>query len=167
MKRHCSLCWILLVFVLSGCSSYKLGSYHNPGYHTIFIENFKSAVDEPALENLVTTTVIQQFQNDGTLVVTTADKADVILSGKITKFEMSPVRYSRANEVTPTEASLTMNVTFVVTRRDNEKLVIKGVAEGSTSFFIGSDLQSDKRQGVPLAAAKLGKNMVSLLVDGW
>ncbi len=151
----------------SGCASYQLGAIHDPGFKTIFVENFKSEVDEPALENLVTTSVIQQFQKDGTIEVTDAAHADVILQGRIVSFEMSPIRYSRANELTPTEASMSIGVKYHLTKRGETKPYSESSATGTTSFFIGNDLQSDKRQGVPLASQNLGRQMVAALADGW
>ncbi|MBI4024884.1 MAG: LptE family protein [Verrucomicrobia bacterium] len=167
MKLHTAALLAVILAAITGCSSYHLGSVHDPGFKTIFIENFKSEVDEPALENLVTTTVIQQFQRDGTLQVADPKEADVILRGRITSFKMSPVRYSRANEVTPTEASMSIGVRYTLTKHGETKPYHEGEASGETSFFIGSDLQSDKRQGVPLASEKLGRNMVAALVEGW
>lgn len=160
---------LLLPFLtlIPGCASYKLGANHDPGFKTIYIENFKSEVDEPALETLVTTTVSQQFQRDGTVTITTSDSANVILKGRITSFETTPVRYSRANEITPTQATMTIGVHYTLTRQGKKKPYHEGVVSGSTSFFIGNDLQSDKRQGVPLAAAKLGQSLVSSLLEAW
>lgn len=155
------------LLLLTGCSSYKVGAVHDPGFKTIYIENFKSDVEEPGLENLVTTTVIQQFQRDGTLRVTDVAQADVVLRARIDSFEMSPVRYSRANELTPTEATMTIGVHYSLTRRGEKEPYDKASAAGTTSFFIGSDLQSDKRQGVPLAAERLGRNIVSNIADAW
>jgi hypothetical protein len=159
--------FLILVPILVGCASYQLGSVSDPGFQTVFIENFKSDVDEPLLENLVTTTVIQQFQNDGTVRVTSAKEADVILRGRIDSFDMTPIRYSRANELTPVEANMTIGVTYNLTRRGETKPFRQSKAIGTSTFFIGNDLQSDKRQGVPLASERLGRQMVSDLVDGW
>lgn len=167
MKYHilASVSLILTLFC-QGCA-YQVGSIHDPGFKTIFIENFRSDVDEPALESLVTTTVIKEFQKDGTLRVTDEDEADVIMRGVIQKFEMTPVLYSRQNEITPTETSMVIGVRYSLTKRGDTKPYYHGTAEGSSSFFIGNDLQSDKRQGVPLAAAQLGRKIVQSLADGW
>ena len=151
----------------SGCASYHVGSIHDPGFKTIFIENFKSDVDEPGLENLVTTTVIKEFQRDGTIEVTSADLADVILRGRITSYELSPVRFSRSDEITPIETSLTIGVHYTLTKRNQTKPFVESQASGNRSFFIGNDLQSDKRQGVPLAAEVLARQIVANLADGW
>ncbi len=158
---------VVLVLSLTGCASYKLGAVHDPGFKTIFVENLKSDVDEPGLENLVSTTIVRAIQNDGTVQVTTPETADVILRGRITKFEMSPVLYSRSNEITPTEATMNIGVTYTMSRRGEKTPYYHGNAAGTTTLFIGSDLQSDKRQGVPLAAEDLGRKIVSQFADAW
>ncbi len=157
----------VLALGLLGCSSYKLGTYHDPGFKTIFVENLRSEVDEPGLENLVSTTIVRQIQKDGTVQVTNLEDADVILRGHINEFEMTPVRYSHSNEITPTEANMTIGITYTLTRKKAKESFYRGHATGTTSLFIGSDLQSDKRQGVPLAAEDLGRKVVSQFVDAW
>ena len=167
MSARTPLLLAAVAALLCGCASYKLGKIHDPGFKTIFIENFKSQVDEPGLENLVTTTIIQQFQMDGTLTVTDEASADVVLRGKIIDFTMAAVRYSRSNEITPVESTLSLSVAYTLTKRGETSAYQNGTASGTTSLFIGSDLQSDKRQGIPLAAAKAGRQIVSQLVEGW
>lgn len=158
---------VFCLFLLSGCAGYQLGSTKDPGFKRIFIENFRSEVEEPELEHLVTTTIIQQFQRDGTVQVTDREHADAILQGTIDKFELSPLRYSRQNELSTTQASMSIGVRYFVTKKGQSKPFITSRAQGSTSFFVGSDLQSDKRQGVPLAAQELGKQIVANIVEGW
>lgn len=167
MKTTLLLPSLCLVLLGSGCA-YKVGAVHDPGFKTIFVENFKSDVDQPQLENMVSTTIIQQFQRDGTLEVTSEERAEVILKGKIVSFETTPVRYSRTNELTPTEVSMTIGVEYSLTKRGESKPYADHLkATGSSSFFIGDDLQSDKKQGVPIAAARLGQAIVAKIVDGW
>ena len=97
---------------------------------------------------------------DGTLTVTDESKADVVLRGKIIAFTMSPVRYSRQNEITPSQVTLSLGVAYTLVKRGEKKPYQESAASGDTSLFVGSDLQSDKRQGVPLAAAKIGRQIV-------
>ena len=160
---------VLLTCLLSlaGCASYRMGAVRKLDFKTIYIENFKSDVDEPALETLVTTTIIKEFQRDGSIEVTSREHADVILQGRISKYQMAPTRSSRENEKTPTESSLSISVDYTLTKKGQTAIWSKGSAAGSANFFIGSDLQSDKRQGVPLAAERIGKQIVSSLVEGW
>jgi hypothetical protein len=162
-----SLIFSLSVILMVGCSSYHLGEVHDPGFKKIYIENFRSEIDEPELENLVSTSIVQQFQKDGTIEVTDRDQADVILRGTIDHFELTPMRYSRQNELTTTQASMTIGARYTLTKKGQSTPYQKLRAEGSTLFFVGSDIQSDKRQGVPLAAQDLGRHIVTNLVDGW
>jgi hypothetical protein len=167
MNLFHSILSIGILFLTSGCASYRFGNASDPGFKSIFIENFRNDSDEPHLENLVTTTVIKEFQNDGTLIVTDASSAEVILQGRIITFQMSPVLYSRQNEITPTQVSMSIGVKYSLTRRGQKKAFREGQATGSSTFFIGGDLQSDKRLGVPLASEELGRNMVSDLSGSW
>jgi hypothetical protein len=38
---------------------------------------------------------------------------------------------------------------------------------GTTSFFVGNDLNSDERQALPLAAEELAVNLVTQVSEGW
>jgi len=80
---------------------------------------------------------------------------------------MSPMRYSRDNELTTTQVSLTIGARYTLTKKNQSVPYLTSKAQGSTLFFVGSDIQSDKRQGVPLAAQDLGNKIVTSLVDGW
>jgi len=157
---------LLGAILLSGCA-YKLGTVHDPGYKRMFVENFRSDVDEPGLENLVSTTIVKQIQNDGTVQVTSLEDADVVLRGRIVEFKMTPVTYSRSNELTPTEATMSITASYTITRKGETSPLYKGRITGNTSLFIGNDLQSDKRQGVPLAAEDLGRQIISQIADQW
>jgi hypothetical protein len=156
----------ILLILNSGCA-YKLGSVGDPGFKKLFIENFKNEADEPRLENIVTTTIIQQFHNDGTIEIVPASEADVILRGTITQLTTSPVRFARSNEITPTEVNLSIIVQYTLTKKGESKPYRKATASGASRFFIGDDLQSDKRQGIPLAAEKIGQSIISTLVETW
>jgi hypothetical protein len=155
-----------LLILNAGCA-YKLGSVGDPGFKKLFVENFKNEADEPRLENIVTTTVIQQFHNDGTIEIVPASEADVMMRGTITQFSMTPVRFARSNEITPTEVNLSITVQYTLTKKGASHPYSKGAASGTSRFFIGDDLQSDKRQGIPIAAEKLGQNIISTLVETW
>jgi hypothetical protein len=155
-----------IIVQFSGCA-YNLGNTSEPSFETLFIENFQSEVSEPALENLVTTSVIQEFQRDGTLRITRRENAEVVMRGVISGFNLSPQRYSRQNELTPIEASMSITVQYTLTRRGETRPFLIASETGTASFFVTSDIQSDKRQGVPIAAQNLGRNIVTRLVDTW
>jgi hypothetical protein len=51
--------------------------------------------------------------------------------------------------------------------RDGKELVPPTEVAGTTSFFVGTDVTTDERQALPLAAEELAVHLVSQLSEGW
>ena len=167
MKKAFAL--LLLPFLLEGCAGYKLGPA-KPGYlrnvHAIAVPTFTNNTLDPRLEVLVTNTAIKQFQQDGTFRIANADTADATLKCEIAGVGRSPARSVRGNVLSTTEFNLTMTVKYTLVGRDKQTLTA-GAVSGSTSFFVGSDVNTDQRQAMPLAAEELARHLVSQLSEGW
>jgi len=155
---------------LAGCLGYHIGPV-KPQYlgdvHTIAIPTFKNQTLQPRIEVLVTGTVIKQFQQDGTFRIASNENADAILEGQIINVSRSPARSVRGNVLATTEFNLVMRVKYRLVGRDGHPLGPQGVASGTTSFFVGSDVATDERQALPLASEQLATQLVSQLSEGW
>ena len=160
---------LLLASLLEGCGGYQLGPA-TPGYlrnvHAIAIPTFTNTTLEPRLEVLVTNTAIKQFQQDGTFRIVNADAADATLKAEIVGVGRSPARSVRGNVLSTTEFALSLTVKYKLVGRDGKDLTA-GAVGGSTSFFVGSDVNTDQRQAMPLAAEELARHLVSQLSEGW
>jgi hypothetical protein len=160
---------LLLAFLFEGCAGYQLGPA-TPGYlrkvHTIAVPTFGNTTLVPRIEVLVTGTVIKQFQQDGTFRIVNTDVADATLKAEITAVNRSPARSLRGNVLSTTEFSLTVSVKYTLLGRDGQALGSGGTS-GGTSFFVGSDVSTDERQALPLAAEELARHLVSQLSEGW
>jgi hypothetical protein len=161
---------LLLAFLLEGCAGYKLGPA-TPGYlrqvHTIAVPTFANSTLTPRIEVLITGTVIKQFQQDGTFRIVDADAADATLKGEIVGVSRSPARSVRGNVLSTTECNLSVTVKDTLFGRDGKPLGPAAGVGGSTSFFVGSDVATDERQALPLAAEELARHLVSQLSEGW
>lgn len=168
MKKAFAL--LLLAFLLEGCAGYHLGPA-TPGYlknvHSIAIPTFSNSTLTPRIEVLVTNTVIKQFQQDGTFRIANADAADATLKAEIVGVNRSPARSVRGNVLATTEFNFTLTVKYTLMGRDQKPLSGGGAVSGSTSFFVGTDVATDERQALPLAAEELARHMVSQLSEGW
>lgn len=120
----------------------------------------------PRVEALVTGTVIKQFQQDGTFRIVSSDNADAILKAEIVSVGRSPARSVRGNVLSTTEFNLSLAVKYTLQGPDG-KALSSGTASGNTSFFVGSDVATDERQALPLAAEELARHLVSQLSEGW
>lgn len=160
---------LLLAFVAGGCAGYHLGPAtpaHLSHIKTIAVPTFANTTLVPRIEALVTGTVIKQFQQDGTFRIAGEDQADAVLKGEIIGVGRSPTRSVRGNVLSTTEFNLHLRVRYSLVGRDGKVLSVSG-ASGSTSFFVGSDVATDERQALPLAAEELATQLVSQLSEGW
>jgi outer membrane lipopolysaccharide assembly protein LptE/RlpB len=160
---------LLLAYLFGGCAGYHVGPAtpaHLRQIHSIAVPTFGNTTLVPRIEVLVTSTVIKQFQQDGTFRIVNQDQADAVLKGEIVAVGRSPARSVRGNVLATTEFNLTMAVKYTLVGRDG-KVLAPGQVSGATSFFVGSDVSTDERQALPLAAEELARHLVSQLSEGW
>lgn len=163
---------VLLVSVscLSGCAGYRLGDVKPSklrDIQTIAVNTFKNNTFHPRIEALVTNTVIKQIQQDGTYRITTPDKADAILDGVVLRIGRGPVRFVRGNALATREFNLGVTVGYTLRMPNGKALTAPGAISGRTSFFVGTDVNADERQALPLATEDLAVRLVSQLSEGW
>ncbi len=160
---------LLIAGLVQGCAGYHLGPA-KPAYlrdvHTIAVPMFGNTTLLPRVEALITTTIIKQFQQDGTYRIANADTADAVLKGEVVAISRTPARSLRGNVLSTTEFFLTVTVKYSLRGRDGKSLS-DGSASGGTTFFIGSDVNTDERQALPLAAEEAARNLVGQLSEGW
>ena len=168
MKQFLGLA--LVAFGLIGCMGYQIGPVKPHYLHnvqSISVPIFKNSTLQPRIEALVTGTVIKQFQQDGTFRIVGDDEADAILKGDITSISRRPTRSVRGNVLATTEFGLTMTVRYSLISRSGRQIAPATNAIGTTSFFVGRDVNADERQALPLATEQLATHLVSQLSEGW
>ncbi len=169
MKRLFGAALVLLL--LGGCAGYHVGPvqpYYLRNVHRISVPVFGNKTLVPRIAVLVTDTVIKQFQQDGTYRIAGDDQADAILMGEITRISRAPARSVRGNVLATTEFNLALKVRYsLVDKKTGAVLAPPVEITGTTSFFVGPDLNSDQRRALPLAAEDLAVRLVSQLSEGW
>ena len=141
--------------------------YYLRDVHAISIPTFKNSTLIPRIEVVVTSTVIKQFQQDGTFRIVGDEDADVILKGEIMTISRVPTRSVRGNVLSTTEFGLSMRVRYSLVDRAGKQLAPPSYAIGTTSFFVSRDVVTDERQALPLATEQLATHLVSQLSEGW
>lgn len=160
---------VFAALMLNGCAGYQLGDvkpYYLRDIKTLAVPTFTNNTYKPRIETLVTNTVIQQLQQDGTYRITTTENADAILRGTITGVARNQVRSVRGNVLATTEFSLVLSIAYTLESRDGKPITAGGAA-GATTFFVGSDVTADERQALPIAARDLAVQLTSALSEGW
>jgi outer membrane lipopolysaccharide assembly protein LptE/RlpB len=156
--------------IFSGCLGYQIGPVKPSvlrDVHVIAVPVFANKTLLPRIEALVTDTVIKQLQQDGTYHVSEQDQADAVLKAEITDVTRIPARSVRGNVLATSEFSLTMHVKYSLVSHSGEVLMPPTDVTGTTSFFVGTDVTTDERQALPLAAEELAGHLVTQLSEGW
>jgi outer membrane lipopolysaccharide assembly protein LptE/RlpB len=155
---------------LTGCLGYHVGPV-KPGVlrdvHVIAVPTFENKTLLPRIEVLITDSVIKQLQQDGTYKIATEDNADAVLKAEITEINRAPARSVRGNVLATTEFNLIMHVRYKLETRGGTLLMPPTEVVGTTSFFVGTDVTTDERQALPLAAEELATHLVTQLSEGW
>jgi hypothetical protein len=159
---------VILAAAVSGCAGYKLGPTNGEvaGSHSVSVQPFRNDTMEPRLIEYVTLELRKQLQQDGTYRLETQGGGDIVLSGKLIKFNRSELAYQPNDILTPQDYAITLTAEITATDRSTGKVKLRRVVNGTTIIRVGTDLASSERQAAPLAAADLARNAVASLVDG-
>jgi len=104
--------------VLTSCGYHftQVGGIIPPTAKTIAISVFINNTFEPYIDVNVTEAVVNEFLTDGRLRVVSSDAADIVIQGKVTKFETIPQTYSVAPYVLSYNVSITVTITVIDAR---------------------------------------------------
>ena len=160
---------LLVVSLLGGgCAGYRLGPTggYAAGDRSIQVNPFFNQTIEPRLTDAVTQQLRKQLQQDGTFRLSTHGRADISVSGVITRYERVAMSFASGDVATGTDYRV--GITAQVTAREitSGRTVLDRPVTGYTIVRVGNDLTSSERQALPLLAQDLARNITSLLADG-
>jgi hypothetical protein len=151
-----------------GCAGYRLGPTLRADYKSIAVPMFANKTLKPQLEAQISNGIIKRLQSDGSLRIDSREKADVILTGEIIRYNRLALRSLRNETGTPREYRISLDARVEVRERATGKTVVPAsVVTGYADTFIGTDLQSAEDQALPLVADDLARQVTTLLVEKW
>jgi len=179
MKKAAAIL-LLAALCLSGCAGYHIGPIqpkYMAGIKTLAVPSFKNDTLTPRLEVLAADMLIRQIQQDGTYEIVSSDKADAIIEGTISNIRRYPARSLQKDVLTTTEFTVTVTLSYSITRRDTGEKIKTNAADGTSSFYVGSDTPTStiasidpnegQRQAMPLAIKEAVVRLVSQISEGW
>jgi len=162
--------FIAVFLLLTSCLGYHVGPVKPSvlrDVHAVAVPTFENKTLLPRIEVLITDSVIKQLQQDGTYRIANENNADAILKAEITDISRTPARSVRGNVLATTEFNLIMHVKYKLETPSGTVLMPSAEVVGTTSFFVGTDVTTDERQALPLAAEELASHLVTQLSEGW
>ena len=127
----------------------------------------KNQTLKPNVEALLADTITKQIQTDGTYSINSTDRADATLYTTLAQVTRYPARSVRGNVLATSEYVLFVTVDFEVVERSGGRTLMKGQVNGQTSYFVGTDLQNDEIQAMPLAFSDAAVRLTSRLSEGF
>ncbi len=157
-----------LLLALTGCAGYQLGPTNGlaAGEKTVQITPFVNATLEPRLTDYVTAQLRKHLQIDGTYRLATHEDADIVLSGRVTRYDRAEVTLASNDILTVRDYRLILTAYVTARERSTGRLLVDQTVTGSTLIRVGADLTSAERQAMPLLAGDLARNVTALLADG-
>jgi len=162
--------WVLVGAVAlggSGCAGYRVGPVNGmaAGSRSVQVNPFTNKTLEPRLTDAVTQQLRKQLQLDGTYRLASHNDGDIIVSGSIVNYTRTVVSYSSSDVLTVQDYEL--EITAQVSARDRSgRTILEQPVKGTTLIRVQNDLTSSERQGLPLLATSLAKNVTALLSEG-
>jgi hypothetical protein len=161
--------WALVaILCLSGCAGYQLGPSNGVAAHekSIQVNPFANQTLQPGLTDTVASQLRKELQRDGTYQLDSHGSGDIIVTGSLTSYERAEVTFASNDILTVRDFRLSLTAQVTARERSTGRVILNQPVTGYTLIRVGSDLTSAERQGMPLLAGDLAKNVTALLVEG-
>lgn len=153
------------VALLAGCG-YSFRGNLPEHIKTVAVPIFRNKTQEPAVENAITSAVVNAFVNSGRLTVVPVDQADAILDGEIVGYAIEPLSFDRRLNAREYRLRVTLNLQFRDVRKNTMLWREEGLSEVSDFRIVGqvSDTLSREEGAVRQAAVEIGRRVVTQAV---
>ena len=166
---------LLIALVLSAvsCSNYRRGSLLHPQIKTIAIVSVDSDGVDPGVERILKAKVREALVKEGSLTLTSAKSADIILRLKINSYQQGGLatikQEERGDDDEETYRStlyrLRFGVNYKVVTRENWDFV-EGDTTTDAIFAEYLDLVVEKNEALNQAAKRAAGNIVNSITEG-
>lgn len=164
--RALALGLALLAVSVAGCGYTLRGSLPDH-IQTVAVPVFMNRTGEPAVENFLTSAVVEAFSTNGRLRVVAAADADAILEGEVVGYTLQSIAFDAGANVRQYRLVVTMNLRFRDVRRNTVLFEQQRLREKADFQVLGAVSQTISREesAVRAAAIDIARAIVSLTVD--
>lgn len=152
----------LLLFSLVGCSVYTFNPKGKSTIHSIAIELFENTTGEYGIEDKMTEQVIEAFIDDGSIKIVPEENAEVLLYGKLIKYERKPYEYNESDIVNSYAITMTFEIKLIKTL-DNSEIWTNTISQFGV-YNIEEEVEEDGQQR---AIAKLVDDIINKTTKSW
>ena len=154
-----------LAAALAGCG-YSFRGNLPDHIQTVAVPVFANKTGEPAVENFLTSAVVEAFSTNGRLRVVPREDADAVLEGEVVGYSLASIAYDSQANVRQYRLEVTMNLKFRDVRRNTMLFEEQGL-RGKSDFQVQNAVSqtiSREESAVRAAAIDIARSIVSLTV---
>jgi hypothetical protein len=158
--------WLAMVWLVGGCG-YTIGGNLPSDVRTVAVPIFKNLTQQPAIENVITSGVVNAFASGGRLKVVPIGQADSLLEGEITGYNVESIAFDPSINAQVFRLQVTLNVHFRDLRRNTTLWRQDAVHEQADFRVTGQVSQTIafEEGAARQAAVDIGRKVVSLALD--
>lgn len=161
----------VIPLLLVSCAGYQLGGYkpsHLAHVKSIHVPLFKNDTLFIRAESHATNSAVDALTRDGTYRIGSAETADAVLVGRVTKIEYGQVSTSRSDSLRSEELSLDVTIEWALhDAHDPSRILESGNSRGDTKFFARNNLHIARTNALPDALRRACESMTTRLADGF
>jgi len=162
VTRQRSILVLLAILLVGGCG-YSLRGNLPAHIRTVTVPVFANKTQHPAVENFLTSAVVDAFVTSGRLKVARPEDADSILEGEIVGYEVDSISFDRQANVREYRLTVTLNLRFRDRRRNETLWRQEGVQE-KADFRVPGQVAatfSSEQSALREAAETIGRAIVN------
>jgi outer membrane lipopolysaccharide assembly protein LptE/RlpB len=165
--RSLALGLVLLAAALAGGCGYSFRGNLPDHIQTVAVPVFTNKTGQPAVENFLTSAVVEAFSTNGRLRVVQREDADAILEGEVVGYSLGSIAYDSQANVTQYRLAVTMNLRFRDVRRNTVLFEEQRLSEKSDFRVQNAVSQTISREesAVRSAAIEIARAIVSLTIN--
>jgi hypothetical protein len=158
---------MLAVLLAAGGCGYSFRGTLPEHIRSIAVPVFTNRTREPAVENVITQAVVVAFSTNGRLRVERAERADSLLEGEITGYELQSLAFDPAANVRRYRLVVTMNLRYRDLRENKLMFERAGFSERADFQVAAAVSQTLVQEDAALrqAAVEIGRSVVALTLD--
>jgi hypothetical protein len=161
--KSCSLLLLAAAFMFSGCT-YSFRGQTAGAVKTIAIPTFENETAEFGIAERITEELVNGFQRDGTLRITTREQADAVLVGRITRVEDMPYTARADQTVEEYRFSVTCEIELI----DNAtQQVMWTQTYPAWAVYPYTGSLEYREQAIEEAVGKLQQDLLNRIVGSW
>ena len=154
------------VLLLAGCGYSWRGTLPDH-LRTIAVPTFTNRTSEPGVESRLTRAVIEAFSANGRLQIAPPERADALLEGEVTGYEIQSIAFDPLANVRLYRLVVTLNLRLLDRVRDRVVFERHGYQERADFRVAGNVSDTIVREAGALrtAAVDVGRAIVALTLD--